>query len=393
MRLLPAYDLVVIGAGPAGSVAARVAAQASLSTLLIEKRQEIGAPVRCGEAVGRDTVARFIPLAPAWIAAEVDTFSLTNPQGDCVVLPPLEKTLVLERKLFDRELARLAAQAGAHVAVKTRAAGLARLDTGALRVSLVTQGEPCDVQARIVIGADGVEGQSARWAGLKPVPSLRHYYSAAQYLMTGIDIDPRICQYHLGWSIAPAGYAWVFPKGNRIANVGLVMIPRPGDPRTPIEYLDQFITTRFPGCSVLAQIVGGIPITNVLPRMVADGYLAVGDAAHQADPLAGGGITNGMHGGLFAAQTAIEALKCNDTSARFLSQYERRWDAEFGDLYRRLLRVRQAIANIPEERLSRMIAEASRLDTRRLSPRELAGIMLKTQPRLLLDMLPILLGH
>src|SRR5512135_2800905 len=118
------YDVVVIGAGPAGSIAARTTAQAGLSTLLLEKRQEIGSPVRCGEAVGRETVEKFIPLDSRWIAAEIDTFSVSNPQGDTVVMPPVEHTLVLERKIFDRELAFSAAQAGAEVIVKARATGL-----------------------------------------------------------------------------------------------------------------------------------------------------------------------------------------------------------------------------------------------------------------------------
>src|SRR5512145_1580220 len=103
------YDVVVIGAGPAGSIAARTCAQAGLRVLLAEKRQEIGSPVRCAEAVGKDTAAEFIPLDAKWIAAEIDHFSLSSALGDTIHFPPLETTLVLERKLFDRELAHSAA--------------------------------------------------------------------------------------------------------------------------------------------------------------------------------------------------------------------------------------------------------------------------------------------
>ncbi len=387
------YDVVVIGAGPAGSIAARICAQAGLHVLLAEKRQEIGSPVRCGEAVGRETVEKFIPLDSRWIAAEIDTFSVFNPQGDTVMMPPLEQTLVLERKIFDRELAFLAAQAGAEVIVKARATGLIKNERRVEGVKLVVQGKPCDVRSHIVIGADGTEAQSTRWAGLKSVPQLRDYYTAAQYLMTDIDVNPRVCQYHIGWSLAPGGYVWVFPKGDQKANVGLVMWVDPKEQRSAIDYLNEFIAQRFPGRSILAQIVGGIPITNVLPEMVTDGYLAVGDAAHQSDPLTAGGITNGMHGGLFAAQTAIEALQAGDVSRKFLQRYEAKWDSEFGKLYRRLQRIRHAVLKVPEEKMSRMIHEAAQLDSRHMSLKDLFFIALKAHPQLLLEAAPYFLGQ
>ncbi|HET7088655.1 MAG TPA: NAD(P)/FAD-dependent oxidoreductase [Anaerolineae bacterium] len=387
------YDVVVIGAGPAGSIAARTAAEAGLETLLIEKRQEIGSPVRCGEAVGRDTTEKFIPLDPKWIAAEIDCFSIYNVQGDHVVMPPLERTLVLERKIFDRELAHSAAKAGAEVVVKARATGLIRNGGGIEGVRLVVQGEPHEVHATVVIGADGTESQTPRWAGLKSIPQLKNYYTAAQYLMTDIDVNPRICQYHIGWSIAPGGYCWVFPKGDQQANVGLVMWVDPKETKTAIEYLNEFVAARFPGKSILAQVVGGIPITNVLPEMVTDGYLAVGDAAHQSDPLTAGGITNGMYGGLFAAQVAAEGIKKDDVSKKFLKKYEQMWDAEFGKLYRRLLRIRHAVLNVPDDKLGKMIAEASKLDTQMMSLKDIAMIVLKSHPKLLLEAVPYFLGQ
>jgi digeranylgeranylglycerophospholipid reductase len=388
-----AYDVVVIGAGPAGSIAARTTAQAGLTTLLLEKRQEIGSPVRCAEAVGRDTVERFIPLDARWIAAEIETFSVTNSIGECAVLPTMEKTLVLERKIFDRELAHSAAKAGADVVVKTRATGLVRNVDGTWRVKMVVQGEPREVSARIVIGADGTESQSARWAGLKTVPALKNFYSAAQYLLTGVDVDPHICQYHIGWSMAPEGYCWVFPKGDQTANVGLVIGVSPDATRTAMDYLNAFVAAHFPGRPILAQVVGGIPISNVLRHMVADGFMVVGDAAHQSDPLTGGGITNGMHGGMFAGQTAIAAIRKDDTTAGFLSQYDRAWDAEFGAMYRQLYRIRQAILKLPQAKFDDIIAQTAKFDIRHLSLVDVLKIAIKAHPQLLVEALPYFLHH
>jgi digeranylgeranylglycerophospholipid reductase len=387
-----AYDVVVIGAGPAGSIAARTCAQAGLRVLLAEKRQEIGSPVRCAEAVGKETAAEFIPLDEKWIAAEVDHFSLTSSLGDVIHFPPLETTLVLERKLFDRELAHTAAQAGADVVVKARAAGFSKNGAGIEGVKLVVQGQPHEVRCKIVIGADGTEAQSTRWAGLKSVPQLKDYYSAAQYLLTDVNIDQTVCQYHLGWSEAPLGYLWVFPKGNNTANVGLVIAVDPKQTRSAIDCLNDFIAKCFPHSSILSQVVGGIPISNVLPEMTADSYLAVGDAAHQSDPLTAGGITNGMYGGQFAAQTAIEALQKGDTSRKFLKKYEKLWDEKFGADYRRMYRLRHAVFKIPEEKLNAMIKQVSQLDVKDRSLTQMFKVFLKEYPLLIVDALPLLLA-
>jgi digeranylgeranylglycerophospholipid reductase len=167
----------------------------------------------------------------------------------------------------------------------------------------------------------------------------------------------------------------------------------PKETKSAIDYLNEFVAQRFPRSSILAQVVGGIPITNVLPQMVTDGYMCVGDAAHQSDPLTAGGITNGMHGGLFAGQVAVEAIHANDVSAKFLQKYEKLWDAEFGKVYRRLHRIRHAVLKMPEEKMSRIIQQASQLDAQKMSLRDVFLIVLKSHPQLLLEVVPYFLGQ
>ncbi len=214
----------------------------------------------------------------------------------------------------------------------------------------------CDCQ--IVIGADGTEAQSTRWAGLKSIPQLKDYYSAAQYLLTDVNIESHgLPVSHRLVAGAGAAMCGSFRKATEHANVGLVIAV---DPKAnPIGHrLPQRLcrASVFRGSSILSQVVGGIPISNVLPEMTADGYLAVGDAAHQSDPLTAGGITNGMYGGLFAAQTAIEALQ----AGRHFAQVPEEVREDVGrqnsaQTYRRLYRMRHAVFKIPEEKLNSMI--------------------------------------
>jgi len=121
--------------------------------------------------------------------------------------------------------------------------------------------------------------------------------------------------------------------------------------------------------------------------------MVVGDAAHQSDPLTAGGITNSMQGGLFAAEVAAEGIRQGDVSAKFLKRYEARWEAEFGKLYRRLYRIRHTFLKVPEDKLSRMIAEAAKLDTQKMSLKDISVIVLKTHPQLLLEVAPYFLGQ
>ncbi|HXY88752.1 MAG TPA: NAD(P)/FAD-dependent oxidoreductase, partial [Candidatus Acidoferrales bacterium] len=163
------YDVVVVGAGPGGSIAARTAAE-ECDVLLLEKRQEIGSPVRCAEGVKKTGLQKFIQPDEKWIAGEANRARIYSPDGTMVELSEelvgSEVGYVLERKLFDRELAKSAARAGAHVMVRTRATGLIVEDDVVQGVKINQLGENFDIRAKVVIGADGVESKVGRWAGI-----------------------------------------------------------------------------------------------------------------------------------------------------------------------------------------------------------------------------------
>ncbi len=382
-----AYDVIVVGAGPAGSTAARVAAERGLDVLLVEKRQEIGSLVRCAEALGEESLRPYIEPDERWINARISSYAVYNSAGDHVSVPPTEPTLIVERKVFDRELAHLAAKAGAEVRAKTSAVGLLKDNGRVAGVKMRSQGKDYAVGAKLVIAADGVESQVARWGGLKTVPPMRDYYVAIQYLLTGVNhmVEQHECQYHLGRSLAPGGYAWVFPKGDDTANVGLVIGADQAAEVSAQTYLDRFVARYFPKASVLSVVVGGIPITGALKQMVADGLMAVGDAAHQADPLTAGGINLGMIAGDMAAQIGAEAVRAGDVSAKRLSEYEKRWHKQFGRQHQALYQVRKILINMDEEHLNALVKTASELPLSEMSMAQVAFALFKNHPRLLVE--------
>lgn len=383
------YDVVVVGAGPAGSMAARTVAQAGRSVLLVEKRQEIGSPVRCAEGVPREWLERFVKVDPRWVCNQVDVFRLHAPDGTPVSIRLEDPSYVLERKVFDRDLAHQAAQAGARVLAKTAARGLVCEGRGkavvGVRLSVLGERE-VTVGAKVVIGADGVESQVGRWAGINTLPRARDMSSAVQYLMAGLDVDEGVCDFYLGSAAARGGYLWVFPKGNGMANVGLGVVSNRMDKTTTVQaLLDRFVAQKFPTASILAVVVGGIPLSGTLKKIVKDGLMLVGDAAHQVLPHTGGGIHTAMEAGVLAGEVAVQSVEANDHRGRFLSRYAAAWNQKFGKEMAWSYRVKELGLSLDDETLNRIAALLTQFDPQTVTKKQLLTV-LKDDPGLLLKL-------
>jgi len=176
--------------------------------------------------------------------------------------------------------------------------------------------------------------------------------ACAQFLLSGIDIDPTCLYYYISQTLAPGGYAWVFPKGEGKANVGLGvqadMAVRPA-----LDYLVRFIEGQphLARGSPVTLVVGGVPVALPPKRLVTHGCLLVGDAARQVDPLTGGGITNAMTAGQYAAEVAARAIEAGDTSASRLAEYEARWASTLGRRMARNYHLKERFG--PDQRTSR----------------------------------------
>ncbi len=382
------YDVIVVGAGPSGSISAKTCAEKGLSVLLIEKRQEIGVPVRCAEGVSKKGLERFVKPDEKWIASEIERAEIISPSSHRVVLSAEkagnEVGYVLERKVFDRYLAMLASRAGSNVLTKTSAVYIKR-ENGIVRVGIRSMGEEEELTAKIVIGADGVESRVAKWVGIDTTLKLNEIESCVQYLMTNIDFDPSTTYFWIGKKYAPGGYIWLFPKGKDSANVGIGVMPALAE-RDAKWYLDRFLKENFPEGEIVEVVVGGVPVKGAIDTAVSDNVMLVGDAARHTDPITGGGIVNGMIAGYLAGLTAYEAVESGDFSERFLRRYDERWKAEFGESLVRNKKLQEKMLKLEDSVLDRLIESVKGIPIEEMSVKRLAYEIFKKHPRLFWDL-------
>ncbi len=352
------FDCIVVGGGPAGCTFARIAAEGGLSVLVLEKDREIGVPVRCGEAVSDEGLRLFVEPRERWIKATITRIKLVAPNETTVEFDLGKKGYILDRKVFDRDLARYAAQAGATIVTKAYVDSLWRERDRIVGVTGNYLGARFQVKGSLVIGADGVESRVGRWAGLPTHTKLKDMESAIQKTVVGITVNEHMFEFYLSRNWAPGGYLWIFPKGKHEANIGLgISGLYAKDGKAAHRYLDEFIHWKYPQASVLTTVAGGVPVARSLKRMVADNVMLVGDAARTVNPMTGGGIISGMRSGQLAAETALGVLKKNlPPNKENLAPYEQNWYQIGGKNHERYYRLKEAIFKYSDADLNQIAA-------------------------------------
>ncbi|MFQ6102142.1 MAG: geranylgeranyl reductase family protein [Anaerolineae bacterium] len=318
-------DVLVVGAGPGGSTAARVAAEAGLRVLLVEKRPIVGLPVQCAEYVPAQIVS-YAPLPAHCTRARIRTLCTYLPDGETVETPAAG--YILDRAAFDKSLAVGAHRAGAEVWVGARAVG--RTERGVL---VRRGGRTTEIECRVIVGADGPRSTVGSWVGQVNAELLDALQVEAVLPtprdFTAVYFDP----------VYRGGYGWLFPKGET-ANVGVgVNRALGGDPRQALERLLARLEIR-PG-AVVGRSGGPVPAGGTVARLRVGNVLLVGDAAGHTHPVTGAGIFAAVVGGTLAGAAAAQAVKSGDLTA--LDEYEREWASFMGGPLRHALTKRRAL--------------------------------------------------
>lgn len=385
-------DVLVIGAGPAGSSAAKHAALNGAEVLMIDKKSEIGVPKRCAEGVSKEGLKQLgIEPNPRWITKELSGVRMVSPNGTDVILDEDKVKLpeagyILERKVFDKFMAMDAARAGAQIMVKTLATGLKR-EGDRVIVSAEHMDHEFEIQAKIIIAADGPESRVGRWAGLKTGTKPKNMESCAQFEMVNVEMkEPDCIEFHFG-SVAPGGYAWIFPKGDDLANVGLGILNTLTE-KTAYQHLLEFVDNN-PATQNAQPVelnIGGDPVGGVIKDLVADNVLVVGDAAGMVNPLTGGGITSGMTGGRIAGEVAAKAVKDEAWSAKDMKEYKKLCQEEVAESFKKYLKTKEYLLSLSDEELDSIAEAFQETDFDVINTSEIVKKLVKVSPKALLKL-------
>lgn len=350
---------------------------------MLEKDRDVGYPVRCGEAISKAGVEEFLPSNNKWIAATINKFSFNAPDGSEVIVQFGDAGYVLERRNFDYELARTAAEAGAEILTRAYVNDLL-FDNGKVSgVKYEQHGEQKEVKAKIVIAADGVESRVGRWAGLKTVIDFRDLESAVQITAANIPVDQNTLYFYFGQKVAPNGYFWIFPKGQNKANIGLGISGLINKKKYAQTYLEEFMNEHYPNAPVLTRIAGGVPCSVTLNKISGPGIMLVGDAARQVNPLSGGGIASGMIGGKIAGTIAGEAVKQNKLD--HILTYDKVWDDRLGKRHETFNRIKEGIYNFSDEKFNSIAHSVLKIPIEKRTLGKVFTTALFNNPSLLVD--------
>ncbi|NYT13206.1 MAG: NAD(P)/FAD-dependent oxidoreductase [Candidatus Methanofastidiosa archaeon] len=382
-------DVLVVGGGPAGSNAARYAAKGA-DVIVIEKKKEIGGPVQCAEGVSQGLFEKLeMKQSDRYISTNIEFVKLIAPNGTVIRLDGervkyWKSGMILDREVFDKAIAKEAARNGADFLMKTRFVSAKRNSNG-VTVKAKQMNEDIQIDAKVVIGADGPPSIVAKSLGMDTTVPLRYLESGIQYLMMPMEIEPCI-ELYFGDCYAPGGYSWVFPKGDDQANVGLGVLPVKAK-QTAQYYLDKFIERpRFKKAKIVEVNAGAIPVNGPLKQPYMDNLLLAGDAGRFVNPLTGGGIHTAIITGKHAGELAAEAIAKEDYTANFLKKYNDMWKPDIYDELDKCLKAQEAFMTLSEKDLDAIAETLKDLKLETISTISVLKAIVSKNPGLLLKL-------
>jgi len=377
------YDVVVVGAGPIGSHVAALVADKGYSVLVLEEHERIGEPVQCAGIFSPKVID--IVGCENTVLNRIKGADVYSPLGNRISITAGDtKAIVVDRTEFDKAIVDKSINKGAESLQASKVTG-AEIKSGNVEITFLHKGAKKTVKSQLLIGADGVKSNVGRWFGLPRAPLV---LPGVQEDVTGLDCESDRVKIFVGRDIAPGFFAWIIPAGDSV-RVGLCT------KNNASKYLKRLASQSaakklLGNAKVTSSIAGSIPM-GIVEKTYSERVMIVGDAAAQVKATSGGGIYPGLVCAGHCAKTALEALKKNDFSERFLARYQKRWTSDIGKELKKdwLLfklfqsvdddRIEEAFELLNNPKILRLIEKSGDIDY----PSKLALPLVRKEPRFL----------
>jgi digeranylgeranylglycerophospholipid reductase len=316
-------DVVVIGAGPAGTHAAYLLAQARLDVTLLEALTRVGDRAICSGVVGDEAFSRFaLPAEP--VLSEIRCIQAISPGGRKLEhATPAPLARVIDKSAFNRALAARATAAGAELRLGCWVTSL-NVDRNGVEVCLRgADGAQSRLLARVAVITTGVNNHLNHVLGLaRPRQFLRAVQTEMSLPPNGHGNATRV---FVGQGVAPGAFGWEIPLGNNRWRVGLMT------EQNPEPYLAKLIRRVAPDADLTTQRIDRKGIAQAAEgRCVIDRVIAAGEAVGHIKTTTGGGIYYGLLSAELAAEVVIRAHRFGNFSSQVLGEFERYWRSAFG---------------------------------------------------------------
>ena len=356
-------DVAVVGGGPCGSFAALTAAKLGAKVAVCEEHKEVGVPAHCpGHVSVRGLKLLGLDLPRRIVENEIRGAIFYSPSGkEFTIRCSSPVTVVVNRELFDQHLSTIATKAGVQYMLQARVESML-FDSGfAKGVVLRKKDGEETLESKVVIDAEGCSSPLLRRVNMETLDRSMLVRGINAEVDSVENVDEDRVEVYFGQSYAPVFFAWIIPRKDAAAKIGLAT--RIGNPR---EYLNRFMrkhpiaSKRLRRSEITKLSFHPISLGGAIPKTYSSGLLVVGDSASQVKPTTGGGIIFGLLCSKLAGEIAYEAVKNNDFSESFMSQYQTLWKKQIDFDLKAARQLRLMLNRIPDDKMDNIIDLSAR---------------------------------
>lgn len=342
------YDIVIIGAGPAGLNAGLniIENQFKGSVLLVDKTTPWNYPIACAEGVGKLGFEESVKVRKEWIRQQINFAKFHAPDGSVISYKDDNGGYIINRSLMQKDMAERLLSSGVHCLFNKRVSSINPVQNG-LRKIIFQDNQSC--LTRIIIDASGPNCCFGKAEKINSKPGdLEPAYFA---WVENINIEDDHIHIFASKNLAPGGYAWVFPRGDNAANIGIVVGRHSVTHANIRDLLDNFISVYYPDVKVVKKFAGSIPCGFKKVPIAIPGFIKTGDAASTVNPISRAGISEALLSGKLAGLAAIKMFSTDSfkQAQAICKEYQKEWFLKRGNRHFKLARVKTSLIAVPDE--------------------------------------------